>query len=206
MNVYEQILQEEEQKIQPEVEQVFTSVEEARNNPILKDFTDEAKVKQLEAVAETAENKLQAIKDKYGQSCKTKIEATEVQVPTAKITNDFELQKVKLTLITMDPTEQLDYLASIDNPEDFILIKGLLLEAALQAKDNNMITTIQKYKINDAEAQKTRALGQLSILLNSFGQIPGLSISRKLSVNNSGGIGEYIRTLLGISRTDYYFR
>lgn len=205
MNIYEQILQEEEQKIQPAVEKVFSSVEEAKNNPILKDFTDEAKRKQLETVARAAEDKLQAIKDKFGKDCKSKIEATTAQIPTATITDDFELQKAKLTLVTLSQSEKLDYLASIDNPEDFVLVKGLLLEAAIQAKDNNMITAIQKYKVEDGAAQQTKALGQLSILMNNFSTMPGLSMSRRVAISN-GGVGEYIRNLLGISKTDYYFK
>lgn len=205
MNKYEQILHDEEQKIKPAVEKIFTSLDEAKNDPVLKNFTDEAKVKQLEAVAAKAEDKLRDIKEKYGHDCKAKIESTTLQVPAAKITNDFELQKAKLTLITLDKADQLDYLTSIDNPDDFTLVKGLLLEMATQTKDSDMINHLQKFKVNDEDAQKTRALGQLQLMLNNFSSVPGLAMHRQLAITN-GGVGAYIRELLGISTTDLYFR
>lgn len=191
-NTYVNILDSEEEKISNKVEQIFQTLESEGQNPKYQKYTEEYRKQELQRIADSKVQELRNIRNEYIDTVTKKIETTQMQIPEAKLTDSYKLKVEKYRLLSLDIKEQIQLLEETTNPDDFQILKGMIIELNPQHLEQ-----IRKIQLPTQQDLQRQAIGMLKYRMADINSIPGMNISRKANMS-VGGVEYYCNTLLGI--------
>ena len=191
-NTYVNILDSEEEKISNKVEQIFQTLESEGRNPKYNKYTEEYRKQELQRIADSKVQELRNIRNEYIDTVTKKIETTQMQIPEAKLTDSYKLKVEKYRLLSLDIKEQIQLLEETTNPDDFQILKGMIIELNPQHLEQ-----IRKIQLPTQQDLQRQAIGMLKYRMADINSIPGMNISRKANMS-VGGVEYYCNTLLGI--------
>lgn len=191
-NTYVNILDSEEEKISNKVEQIFQTLESEGQNPKYNKYTEEYRKQELQRIADSKIQELRNIRNEYIDTVTKKIETTQMQIPEAKLTDSYKLKVEKYRLLSLDIKEQIQLLEETTNPDDFQILKGMIIELNPQHLEQ-----IRKIQLPTQQDLQRQAIGMLKYRMADINSIPGMNISRKANIS-VGGVEYYCNTLLGI--------
>lgn len=191
-NTYVNILDSEEEKISNKVEQIFQTLESEGQNPKYQKYTEAYREQELERIVDSKIQELRNIRNEYIDTVTKKIETTQMQIPEAKLTDSYKLKVEKYRLLSLDIKEQIQLLEETTNPDDFQILKGMIIELNPQHLEQ-----IRKIQLPTQQDLQRQAIGMLKYRMADINSIPGMNISRKANMS-VGGLEYYCNTLLGI--------
>ena len=191
-NTYVNILDSEEEKISNKVEQIFQTLESEGQNPKYQKYTEAYREQELQRIADSKVQELRNIRNDYINTVTKKIETTQMQIPEAKLTDNYKLKVKKYRLLSLDIKEQIQLLEETTNPDDFQILKGMIIELNPQHLEQ-----IRKIQLPTQQDLQRQAIGMLKYRMADINSIPGMNISRKANIS-VGGLEYYCNTLLGI--------
>lgn len=195
MNVTEilQILDTQEEEMQPKVERVFKSVASTVNNPNWSKFTVQAQNEEKSKIVNTAIAELGSIRNEYIENCKELIKNSEITLSAPQIKDQYTLMSNKYKLIGKPLENQLEVLRNTTNQNDFDILKGIILE---RLTDQTQIREVEKIELLTTDKIKAQALGQLKFRTADVEYVPGLSLWRTVSIQSVGGLRNYLYSLI----------
>ena len=191
-NTYVNILDSEEEKISNKVEQIFQTLESEGQNPKYQKYTEAYREQELERIVDSKIQELRNIRNEYIDTVTKKIETTQMQIPEAKLTDSYKLKVEKYRLLSLDIKEQIQLLEETTNPDDFQILKGMIIELNPQHLEQ-----IRKIQLPTQQDLQRQAIGMLKYRMADINSIPGMNISRKANMS-VGGVEYYCNTLIGI--------
>ena len=191
-NTYVNILDSEEEKISNKVEQIFQTLESEGQNPKYQKYTEAYREQELQRIADSKVQELRNIRNEYIDTVTKKIETTQMQIPEAKLTDSYKLKVEKYRLLSLDIKEQIQLLEETTNPDDFQILKGMIIELNPQHLEQ-----IRKIQLPTQQDLQRQAIGMLKYRMADINSIPGMNISRKANMS-VGGVEYYCNTLIGI--------
>ena len=177
------ILDDQEQLMASDVEKVFTSLANIPKGSDWSRYTLEAQKQiQVESV-ENAIKLLRGYRNKYIEQCEKAIANTKINVSAPQIVDSYSLMSNKYKLISQPLEKQLEVLGNIFDQNDFDIMKGMILE---RLTDQTQINQVMKVELPTEETLKKQAIGQLKFRTANIDFIPGIKLSRAVSIQGLG--------------------
>lgn len=177
------ILDDQEQLMASDVEKVFTSL---ANIPKGSDWTRYTLEAQKQIQVESVENAIKLLRgyrNKYIEQCEKAIANTKINVSAPQIVDSYSLMSNKYKLISQPLEKQLEVLGNIFDQNDFDIMKGMILE---RLTDQTQINQVMKVELPTEETLKKQAIGQLKFRTANIDFIPGIKLSRAVSIQGLG--------------------
>ena len=177
------ILDEQEKLMASDVEKVFTSL---ANIPKGNDWTRYTLEAQKQIQAEAVEKSIQVLhsyRNKYIEQCEKAIENYKINVSAPQIVDSYSLMSNKYKLISQPLEKQLEVLGNIFDPNDFDIMKGMILE---RLANQVQINQVMKVELPTEEKLKKQAIGQLKFRTANIDWLPGVKLSRAISIQGQG--------------------
>ena len=177
------ILDDQEKLMASDVEKVFTSLANIPKGSDWARYTLEAQ-KQIQAEAvDKSIQVLHGYRNKYIEQCEKAIENYKINVSAPQIVDSYSLMSNKYKLISQPLEKQLEVLGNIFDPNDFDIMKGMILE---RLTDSNQIRQVMKVELPTEEKLKKQAIGQLKFRTANIDFIPGIKLNRAVSIQGLG--------------------
>lgn len=177
------ILDDQEQLMASDVEKVFTTLANIPKGSDWSRYTLEAQKQiQVESV-ENAIKLLRGYRNKYIEQCEKAIANTKINVSAPQIVDSYSLMSNKYKLISQPLEKQLEVLGNIFDQNDFDIMKGMILE---RLTDQTQINQVMKVELPTEETLKKQAIGQLKFRTANIDFIPGIKLSRAVSIQGLG--------------------
>lgn len=177
------ILDDQEQIMTSEVEKVFTSLSNIPKGNDWTRYTPEAQ-KQIQAEAvDKAIQLLHNYRNKYIDECEKAIANTKMTVSEPLIVDSYSLMTNRYKLISQPLEKQIEALRNASNQNDFEIVKGIILE---RLTDQEQIRQVMKIELPSEETLKRQAIGQLKFRTANIDYIPGVKLSRTISIQSQG--------------------
>jgi hypothetical protein len=177
------ILDDQEKLMASDVEKVFTALANIPKGSDWARYTLEAQ-KQIQAEAvDKSIQVLHGYRNKYIEQCEKAIENYKINVSAPQIVDSYSLMSNKYKLISQPLEKQLEVLGNIFDPNDFDIMKGMILE---RLTDSNQIRQVMKVELPTEEKLKKQAIGQLKFRTANIDFIPGIKLNRAVSIQGLG--------------------
>lgn len=177
------ILDDQEQIMTSEVEKVFISLSNIPKGNDWTRYTPEAQKQIQDEAVEKAIQLLHGYRNQYIDECEKAIANTKMTVSEPHIVDSYSLMSNKYRLISQPLEKQIEALRNMTNPNDFEIMKGMILE---RLTDPNQIRQIMKVELPTEETLKRQAMGQLKFRTANIDWIPALKLSRAVSIQSQG--------------------
>ena len=182
-NTYVNILDSEEEKISNKVEQIFQTLESEGRNPKYDKYTEEYRKQELQRIADSKVQELRNIRNEYIEECEKAIANTKINVSAPQIVDSYSLMSNKYKLISQPLEKQIEVLGNIFDPNDFDIMKGMILE---RLTDQTQINQVMKVELPTEEKLKKQAIGQLKFRTANIDWIPSIKLNRAVSIQGLG--------------------
>lgn len=177
------ILDDQEQIMTSEVEKVFISLSNIPKGNDWTRYTPEAQKQIQDEAVEKAIQLLHGYRNQYIDECEKAIANTKMTVSEPQIVDSYSLMSNKYRLISQPLEKQIEALRNMTNPNDFEIVKGMILE---RLTDSNQINQVMKVELPTEETLKRQAMGQLKFRTANIDWIPALKLSRAVSIQSQG--------------------
>lgn len=186
------ILDEQEEKVSSEVEKIFKDVANTVNQPNWNKFTAVAQEQLKKEQVDKAITELRSIREGYINKCTELISNSKITVSEPQIKDSYTLMSNKYKLIGKPLDKQIEVLSNTTNQNDFDIMKGIILDSLI---DETQIRQVAKIELPTEDKLKAQALGHLKFRTANIDFVPGLNISRQISIQSVGGLRNYLYNL-----------
>lgn len=183
-NNYIKLIDKTEGNYKTAASRILEEYQENISNPILNRLNEQARAEELAYYKKEVVNSFSSLKEKFIKECREKLETTTYKEPEPTIVDSFTLRKKQLELLSTKDEDNIKNLKDIQNEQDFKIIKGLLIEQALEFKGDH--TEIAKTKFTTQEDLKAQASVYLTNIEYNPNRIVGLNVGTNMTIRRTG--------------------